>query len=515
MLNTEGAKPGGMSASELAAAVRELLDVDSEAFQAEVRAEAEELKREVREGTFDNNQAIVGLELELYAVDDRTDALMRVPRPLLERIGFEKELGLHNAEMQTSPQPLNTHGLTAQRTELQANLAPAVERTRAEDIRLVSDGMWTVPPTGETAREYLTDHVEEDGIVLGTNMSDSARYHTMANMDYPCGMCLDAPNVSLEAETVMPESLITSIQPHVQIPHAPDLPEYFAYALRVAGPLLAVGVNSPFFPPDLYDDVPDATILRDAWMEHRISVFESVLNPTDGQRPDKVCFPPDFDTVDDAIDSIAEDDLIVPQEIVRGQRFGDRFAHFKHKHGSYWRWVRPVFDGTTRSQANARIEFRPLPAQPTIRDAIAFQAVFAGLMESLPRREHPVRSLDWETARDNFYAACRDGLDAEMTWRTGEGETQSIDEIYSELFEYARDGLELRGLSTEEARQYIRPLRERVDRRITPARWKFGYVRRRVQEGVPIGEAIWGMQSQYVREQEATLLDGEFTDWLT
>jgi hypothetical protein len=505
-----------MSASELAAAVRELLDVDREAFQAEVRAEAEQLKREVRDGTFDNNQAIIGLELELYAVDDRTDALMRVPRPLLERIGFEKELGLHNAEVQTSPQPLNTHGLIAQKRELQANLAPAIERASAEGIRLVSDGMWTVPPNGETAHEYLSDYVEEDGIRLGTNMSDAARYHTMANTDYPSAMCLEAPNVSMECATVMPESLITSIQPHVQIPHAPDLPEYFAYALRVAGPLLALGVNSPFFPPDLYDDdVPDGAILRDAWMEHRISVFESVLNTADGSRPDKVCFPRDFDSVEAAIDRIAEEDLIVPTDITTGQRFDDRFAHFRHKHGSYWRWVRPVFDGATRSQANARIEFRPLPAQPTIHDAIAFQAVFAGLLESLPRREHPVRDLDWETAEANFYAACRDGLDAEMTWITGEGETESIDEIYSELFECARDGLELKGLSTAEAHEYIRPLRERVDRRITPARWKFGYVRRRVQEGVPLAEAIWGMQSQYITEQRDSLIEGEFTDWLT
>ena len=504
-----------MSASELAAAVRDMLEVDAEAFQEQAVAEAEWLKDEVRDGTFDNSEAIVGLELELYAVDDRTDALQRMPRPLLERIGFEKELGLHNAEMQTSPQPLNSYGLAAQEQELQANLVPAQERTRAENIRLVSDGMWTVPPTGETARSYLGDSVEEDGVRIGTNMSDAVRYHAMANTDYPSGLQLDAPNVTLEADTVMPESLITSIQPHVQVPHAPDLPEYFAYALRIAGPLLALGVNSPFFPPDLYDEVPDAQILGEAWMEHRISVFESVLNTTDGSAPDKVCFPPDFDSVEDAIDAIVADETIVPMELTRGERFDDRFAHVRHKHGSYWRWVRPVFDGATRSQANARIEFRPLPAQPTIRDAIAFQAVFAGLLESLVRREHPVKSLDWETAEANFYNAMRDGLDAEMRWITGGGETTDIEEIYGELFEHARDGLELQGLSTESARQYIRPLRERVDRRITPARWKFGYVRRRVQEGVPLPEAIWGMQAQYIREQEETLIEGDFTDWLS
>jgi gamma-glutamyl:cysteine ligase YbdK (ATP-grasp superfamily) len=228
-----------------------------------------------------------------------------------------------------------------------------------------------------------------------------------------------------------------------------------------------------------------------------------------------VCFPPDFGTVEDAIDDIAEDLCIVPREVETGGRFDDRFAHFRHKHGSYWRWVRPVFDGSSRSAANVRIEFRPLPAQPTIRDCVAFEAVFAGLMESLPRREHPVQALPWEQAKENFYAAARDGLAADLRWITGDGaETTAIDRICNELFEHARDGLELRGLSTEEARAYIRPLRERLDRRTTPARWKHDHVKGSVAAGVPLAEAIWGMQAEYIDRQEGTLIEGSFADWL-
>ncbi|WP_276273464.1 hypothetical protein [Haloarcula litorea] len=504
-----------MSASELAAAVAEALAVDAESFHASAREEAERLKEEVRSGTFDNTEAIVGMELELYAVDDQTDALRRVPRQLLELVGFEKELGLHNAEMQTSPQPLNEHGLATQRAELKASLLPAERRLGNEGIRLVADGMWTVPPNGETAGDYLSDSVEHDGIRLATNMSDSVRYHTMANTDYPARFELDAPHVLMEADTVMPESLITSIQPHYQIPHAPDLPEYFSYALRIAGPVLALGVNSPFFPPDLYDDAPDAEIVEDARMENRVGVFESVLNPPeDDPTPPKVCFPPDFETVEDAIDDIVADDTIVPMDLQSGTRFDDDFVHVRHKHGSYWRWVRPVFEGPTRSAANARIEFRPLPAQPTVDDAVAFEALFAGLMESLPRLEHPVQSMDWATAEENFYAATRDGLRADIEWITVDGATTtSTDELYGELFELAREGLEASGLSTEEAHEYIRPLRERVDRRLTPARWKHDYVRRRVEENVPLAQAIWGMQSAYIRHQTETLLDGSFADW--
>jgi hypothetical protein len=502
-----------MPASELAGRVSERLAIDREAFRERVRREAEELKEELAAGTFDSPQANVGLEVEFYAVDDETTALKRVPRRLLEYIGFEKELGLHNAEISTAPQPLSRYGLAAQEAEVQAKIDAAQTETRSSDIRLVSDGMWTLPPVGETAGEYLTDSVVEDGIRIATNMSDAPRYHAMANGGFDAGMRIDAPGVRLRADTVMPESLITSIQPHYQMVHAPDLPGTFRYALRIAGPLLALGVNAPFFPPDLYTrGVDPEAILREAHMEHRIDVFESTLNAP-GAR--KVRFPRDVDSLAEAVDRIATDPAIVPGDPEPTGRFDDRFACFRHKHGSFWRWVRPVFDGATRSSANARIEFRPLPAQPTVRDTIAFQAALGGLLESLPRREHPVGSLDWEVARENFYAAARDGLDADLVWRTGDGaETDDNATIYDDLFDHARDGLELRGLPPSTIDRYLDPLRSRFERGITPARWKHDAVREAVEEGVPLGEAIWGVRVAYVREQEGTLVEGTFVDWL-
>ena len=82
-----------MSGSELTAGVGELLSVDAEEFRRRAAEEADRLKTEVRDGTFDNTEAIIGLELELYAVDARSGSLRRVPRDLLDLIGFEKELG--------------------------------------------------------------------------------------------------------------------------------------------------------------------------------------------------------------------------------------------------------------------------------------------------------------------------------------------------------------------------------------------------------------------------------------
>ncbi|ELY95959.1 hypothetical protein [Natrialba taiwanensis] len=515
-----------MPTADLAARVADVLSVDADGFRERAEADAEVIKEEVEDGVFDNPQAIVGLEYEFYAIKDDDCALRRVPRRLLELIGFEKELGLHNAEMTTSPQPLNVHGLAAQESEVKARLQTALKVTKSDRMRLVSDGLWTIPPEGEDATTYLTDSVERtvdsvDGnaqsIRAATNMSDSARYHAMANTDRAdaAGMRIDAPHVSLRADTVMPESLITSIQPHYQVPHAPDLPAYFNYAVRTAGPLLALGVNSPFFPADLYDDgATAADILEDGWREHRISVFETVLNdPNTGEG--KVRFPHDLESVDEAIDRVASDDTMVPMPVEAGERFDDQFPHFRRKHGTYWRWVRPVFGGPTRSAANARIEFRPIPAQPTVRDSISFLAAFAGLLESLVQLEHPVHELDWQTARENFYAAMRDGLDAELVWITNDGkETTDTLALYDDLLAHAEDGLTTRGLTDEQAAKYLYPLRRRVRQRVTPARWKREQVRAAVADGADLETAIETMQRRYVDRQRETLLDGSFADWI-
>jgi gamma-glutamyl:cysteine ligase YbdK (ATP-grasp superfamily) len=503
-----------MPESDLVARVEEALAVDPDTFRSEAMAEAETIVAAIEDGAFDNPQAIVGFEYEFYAVDAETTALARVPRQLLELIGFEKELGLHNAEMSTSPQPLNPHGLAAQESEVKARLSAAQDRTRVEGLALVSDALWTIPPEGETARAYLTDSVEDRGVRVATNMSDAPRYHAMANTDLPMGMALSAPHVSLSADTALPESLITSIQPHYQVPHAADLPDYFRYALRIAGPLLALGANSPFFPPDLYDpDVTAETVLEDCWMESRISVFESVLNPTDGSDA-KVRFPDDFETVEETVQAIAADPVVVPMPVEGSGRFDDDFAQFRLKHGTYWRWVRPVFEGATRSSANARIEFRPIPGQPTVRDSIAFQAAFAGLMESLVRREHPVYDLDWALARENFYAGMVDGLSADIHWITNDGvETTDRTTLYEDLLAHAEDGLKLRGLSDEQVATYLYPLRHRVRQELTPARWKYGEVERRVADGTTLGEAIEGMQRAYLERQADTLIEGTFVDW--
>jgi hypothetical protein len=98
-----------MTRTELGVGIKDVLDISPDDFQTKVQQDAEIIKAEVREGTFDNPQGLVGLEYEFYGTTDgpTTDrnsntsnlqqgTLRRIPRRTLSFIGLEKELGLHN-----------------------------------------------------------------------------------------------------------------------------------------------------------------------------------------------------------------------------------------------------------------------------------------------------------------------------------------------------------------------------------------------------------------------------------
>jgi gamma-glutamyl:cysteine ligase YbdK (ATP-grasp superfamily) len=122
--------------------------------------------------------------------------------------------------------------------------------------------------------------------------------------------------------------------------------------------------------------------------------------------------------------------------------------------------------------------------------------------------------LKWETARDNFYAAMRDGIDADLTWMTDEGRiTTDLEGIYEQLFSAAKSGLQAQGLPDEQVQEYIAPLRDRVRTRMTPAQWKHQMVSNRISEGADLSEAIVDTQQAYIERQADAFLSGKLTDW--
>jgi len=145
---------------------------------------------------------------------------------------------------------------------------------------------------------------------------------------------------------------------------------------------------------------------------------------------------------------------------------------------------------------------------------MALTAAFAGAMEGLTRTEHPVSGLSWTAARDNFYAAVRDGIDADMRWILADGtETGDIELLLTDLLEHAAEGLRAVGLPPEAVDSYLQPLSWRVETELTPAAWKRQAVRAELDDGALFAEAIERMQRRYIDRQSETIIGGDFTAW--
>ena len=514
--------------------VKRSLDPETAAaFERRLGAQAEWLRDAISDGEMDNADLAVGLELEAYAVAGGERAgqrsgtadrrLVRLPDAVFDHSAVNKELGLHNVEINTDPAVLNGPGLAAQADEIRDRTRAARAAVRDHDRELVLDGMWTLPPA-EGSVEYLSAVEERDGVVLAGNMRRDPRYVAIDNhaLDHADGegLPLSVPGCDRTFPTILFESLATSIQPHLQVPTAAELPAYYNAAIRTLGPVLALSTNSPFLPPDVYGDVDDPeSLVEDTHHELRIAVFEQAVNHTPTA---KVRVPRDIEGPTDVVDRVLDDDLYAPflrEWIADGtprDGLADRIWEFDHKRGTYWRWLRCVVGGSRVDADNddhsLRIEYRPVPTQPTVTDVIGVQALVVGLIHGLVEADHPVVDLPWEAAEANFYAAAEAGIGADLEWVTAAGEhTTDRDVIFDEVFAHARLGLADAGVPDADVDRYLSPIEARADAGTTPSGWKRARVRAALADGDDLPTAIRRMQVEYVRLGREI---GGFADWV-
>lgn len=476
-----------------------------EEFTDRVSSQAERLREQFDAGRFEGRFR-VGLELEGVAVDG--DSRMTAAPAEVFGAVCERELGRHNVELNTPATAFDPTGIEDQVDALAGRVGRVRRGLEDSGCRFVTDGLWAIaPPTGTD--QYLRATRERGGITVPANMSPKARYYALdADITATGPVELNVPGCRRAFPSILVESLATSMQIHLQTPFE-VFSRYFNVALRTVGPVLALAVNAPVLPPDLYgtDGEPDREVVLDGTAELRVPVFESLNVGT----PGKVRFPRDIDEPTDVLDRLVDDRRCAPhlQEwLDDGPRAGFTERHWEllHKQSTCWRWVRPVL-----GPEGPRIEYRPLPAQPCVADVIAFQVLVVGLVHGVVVSGHPLRKLPRVAAEESLYAAVENGLDADLRWLASNGEhTTDTDRIYTEVFDLARRGLTDRGLAADRIDRLLAPVERRWTTGTTPAAWKRRRVRDRLDAGTDISTAVDEMQREYRRRAAGA---DTFADW--
>jgi len=412
------------------------------------------------DNAFSEQKSGGGFELEAWLVDEKAQP-MPINDTLIQKLNSDlvvPELARFNIELNGTPQILQNDALSKLQNELEQTWKTCCDTAAMFDSQLVMTG---ILPT------------VKDKDLCPENMSRVVRYQALNDQvlrlrqGKPLQLDINGhEHLQSTHYDVMLESAATSFQIHQQIP-AHNAVRYYNAALVIAAPLLAVSTNSPYL------------FGKQVWEETRIPLFEQSvdLGGIGGAAfgpVKRVSFGSGYmhhSLMECYTENNEHFPILLPLVGVESQQDDlSRLPHLRMHNGTIWRWVRPLIGFDQDGTPHLRIEQRVVPAGPTIVDAIANAALFHGLMESFVSRETPIENdIDFAVARDNFYAAARDGLFAQFTWGSRKISAQSL---LTQLIPLAKEGLTRLDLDKQDIEYYLGIIQSRVETKQTGSVWQ-------------------------------------------
>jgi gamma-glutamyl:cysteine ligase YbdK (ATP-grasp superfamily) len=464
---------------------------DFAAFDARLRAETALLRDGFRHAAFSTRDRVGGFELEAWLID-AAGRPAPLNAPFLDRLAdplVVPELARFNVELNSQPESLCGSALSRMLAGLEATYARC-QRVAAEfDASLLAIG---ILPTLREAD------------LTPASMSDLKRYRALNEQvlrqreGRPLHLEIHGrEHLKTEHWDVMLEAATTSFQIHLKI--APDTAaEYYNLAQILSAPMVAVSANSPYlFGHDLWDETRIPLFEQSVAVGGFAAVAHGPLRRVgfgSGYARASLfeCFQENLEHYPVLLPMVVDAD---PQ----------RLEHLRLHNGTIWRWNRPLIGFDDDGTPHLRIEHRVIPAGPTLVDAIANAAFFFGLMRFLGGGEvAPSLLLPFPVARDNFYAAARDGLDAQIHWLHDRyGRMQTL--ILRELLPMAQRGLEQLDIDRADAERFLGVIRGRVENACTGAAWQRAYVARHGADWAALTLAYRERQSSGVPVHEWTL----------
>jgi len=432
---------------------------DFATFGRRLRRETELLESWFRDGVFASTPKFGGFELEAYLVAADLGPAPII-EPFLKRLDdplVVPELATFNAEINGTPQPLRGDALSRLAAELEATWERCARVAAEFQARPAMIGILpTVRP----------EHLDL------AHMSPLKRYRALNEQilqlrrGRPLTLEIEGKDqLFLERRNVMMESVATSFQIHLKV-NPEEAARAYNWSKVLAAPMVAVSANSPFL------------FGYDLWQESRIPLFEQAVSVGGSLFRERVTFGLRY--VEDSVFECFRANLdrfpvLLPQVTDAPP---ERLAHLRLHNGTIWRWNRPLIGFDDDATPHLRIEHRVVPAGPTISDSIANATLYFGAVQSyLGELEHPRRRLPFPVARNNFYQAAQEGLDAEVEWL--DGRSSSLRQVLADdLLPRANQGLAALGIDAAETDRWLGIIADRLRIGQTGAAWQRAWVKR-------------------------------------
>ena len=441
-------------------ASREFVEADFVEFRRRLAAETRLLSDWLDGDGFTHQAHLGGFELEACLLDRAAN-----PAPCnqalledLDESSVVPELATFNVEFNSQARPLQGDVFSRMGEELKALWQGCNRHAKRLDLRL---GMIGILPT-----------LRQEALSLA-NMSPLNRYRALNDQIFrlrrgrPISLNIEGrESLVLKHDDVMLESAATSFQIHLQV-DAEQAARFYNLSKIVSAPMVALSANSPYL------------FGRDLWDETRIPLFEQAIAVGASDLTKRVSFGIRYahiSILENFEANLQRYPILLPLLMDEPP---EQLAHLRLHNGTIWRWNRPLIGFDEQGRPHLRIEHRVVPAGPSIADSIANAAFFFGLTKGLlDSCSEPESQLPFETARDNFYASARWGMQAEATWF--DGERGPIKQLISQrLLPTARAGLQALGVDPAEIDYWLGIVTRRVALERNGAAWQREWVKRR------------------------------------
>jgi len=477
-------------------------DFSGEQFQhfgERLRANLRALELLLQRPGFGEGELTFGAELELYIVDDQGTPL-HVNQEIIAALGDPQltlELNRYNLEYNFSPNLIADHCF--RNTEREA--LAAIDKINACAARwngsVVPVGILPTLQQSDIGYQAMTKLPRFEALTRELTQIRGGPF--TINISGEDTLQLSMDDVTLEGAN-------TSFQIHLRVPTR-EYAEFYNAAQLVTPLVVALAANSP------------TLFGHRLWQETRIPLFKQSIDcrPRDSMHPipARVNFGNNWIRTG-AFELFAEAAMLYrpifaicdeedPVAVVRSGGIPS-LNELRLQQGSVWLWNRPVYDPA--HGGHLRIEYRALPAGPSLVDMLANAVLAIGLTKVM--QEHipdllPAIPFNYCTA--NFYRAAQSGLEADLFWPSPtqvQPEYHRASALLEKLLPRVPEQLAAMGFREDDFQPLLEVIEERLAARKTGARWQLEKVAE-LRRDLHKREALIEMLTQYRANSAANL----------